>query len=168
VLIEMFFFTNDRPLDHKDNLNYITNWTKTNGFNFSTNKTKVMIFTKKRKIGDLPELFLNGSLLEYVKEHKFLGMILDNKLNWKKHIQDIKTKTKLKVNLLKILSHKRYGSDRKSMLRIHKTILLTSLEYGNFLYDSACKTTIDTLEPIHNAGIRLCTGAFRASSVFFS
>ena len=45
---------------------------------------------------DNPRIQLNGSILENVKEYKYLGITLDSTLNFNKHIN----------NILKIVSHK--------------------------------------------------------------
>ncbi len=54
-------------------------------------KTKVMIFGNRKKTGQI-NLAVNGVHVERVSETKLLGVILDDKLNWKPHIDHIKKK----------------------------------------------------------------------------
>jgi hypothetical protein len=42
-----------------------------------------------------------------------------------------------KLNLLKTLSHKKWGSDKRMLLRIHQMVILSILRYGNTGYGSA-------------------------------
>ena len=62
-------------------INNIMKWTISNGFTVSPNKTVAMRFCncKKRDCYD-PELKLGDTCIEFVKEHKFLGLIWDPKL----------------------------------------------------------------------------------------
>ena len=89
--------------------------------------------------------------------------IFDSKLTWNKHLVDIKSIAAKNLNLLKTLSHSRFGSDRKLLLRIHQSIILPTIEYGSFVYASASKTNLTKLDSIHRSGIRISTGAFRTS-----
>jgi hypothetical protein len=40
-----------------------------------------------------------------VKYHRILGLVIDERMNWKKHIQDAKERISKKLNLSKRLSH---------------------------------------------------------------
>ena len=52
----------------------IVKWTTKNGSTVSSNKTVAMHFCKMRSCYD-PVLNLNNQPIEFVKEHKFLGLI---------------------------------------------------------------------------------------------
>ena len=62
----------------------IETWSNRWGLEISTSKTKVLIFTHKRKLVHQP-LMLHKTQLEIVKSHKFLGVIFDKELTWNKH-----------------------------------------------------------------------------------
>ena len=64
----------------------IETWSNRWGLDISTSKTKVHIFTHKRKIVQQP-LMLYNTQLEIVKSHKFLGVIFDKELTWNKQIE---------------------------------------------------------------------------------
>lgn len=146
-------------------LNRLSEWSKTTGFRFSVSKTKVMHFCRKTSCTIDPILLLNGCELEVVDTHKFLGMHLDRKLTWKQHIKNTKNKALKGIQILRILSNTNWGSDRRTLLTIHKSLVLSRLDYGSFLYSTASKTLLKTLDSVHNQGIRLSTGAFRTSPV---
>ena len=48
----------------QETLNQLQKWSKESGFKFSENKTKAMLFTRRRKNIFKPNLFLNGTKLE--------------------------------------------------------------------------------------------------------
>jgi hypothetical protein len=51
------------------------------------------------------------------------------------------------------------------MLRLYRGFIRTKLDYGCTLYSSAKPYVLHNLDPVHNAALRLCTGAFRSSPV---
>ena len=51
------------------------------------------------------------------------------------------------------------------MLRVYRAIIRSKLDYGCFLYGTASRSSLQLLDSIHNAAIRLCTGAYRSSPV---
>ena len=70
-------------------INTINKWCKNNGLNISSLKTKVIMFTWRRK-WELPlNLQLDGKTLKLDKTTKFLGVHLDSKLNFNEHIKHI-------------------------------------------------------------------------------
>lgn len=133
------------------------------GYTFAEDKTSPIIFTRKRRRAPDPTLVCNGKILEYKKSHRILGMIFDQKLNWEEHIMEVKNKAKKRLNILKMLCNVKFGAKRKHLLHIHQSIIVSILEYGAFLYNSAAPSYLKKLEPVHNEGVRIATGAFKSS-----
>ena len=145
-------------------INAVSRWAENNGFKFSTSKTVAIRFTR-RKLEEIPTLTLNGSILPYEKEVKFLGMTFDEKLTWKSHIDKLKITVKQSLNILKVVSSFSWGADKKSLLRIYDSVCRSKLDYGCQIYSSACKSKLKELDIIHNMGLRICSGAFRTSPI---
>jgi len=51
----------------------------------------------------------------------------------------------------------------KSLNTVYKSLILSQIQYGSQIYITAKENLLKTLDPIHNEGIRLSTGAFRTS-----
>ena len=66
---------------------------------------------------------------------------------------------------VKHLSHLTWGADRVSLLRLYITLVKPKLDYGCEAYSSASKSVLESLEPVHNAAIRIATGAFKSSPI---
>lgn len=66
-------------------LNYIMQWCEQEGLNINPAKTVIIPFTNRRK-HDLRPPTLKGTQLTFSTEVKYLGVILDNKLNWNSHL----------------------------------------------------------------------------------
>lgn len=75
-------------------LEKIQTWLEINKLSLNVKKTKFMIFHyPQRDISNLtPELKLNGQIIERVTEFNFLGLTIDQHLNWNAHIQKVSSK----------------------------------------------------------------------------
>lgn len=144
-------------------LNKLTQWAEKNGFCFSGEKTVAVVYSQKRGLQPDPILELNATVLPVKQEHKFLGVIFDKKLNFLSHITSLKIKATRALNVLKVLSRKRWGADRKCLLHIYRSLVRSKLDYGSVVYGSARQSYLKRLDPVHNKGIRLATGAYRTS-----
>ena len=137
-------------------------WTTKNKLILSTNKTKAMFFSYKNT--NPPILEMNESIIEYVSDYKYLGILLDKRLTWKKHIEYLKDKCSKDLRLMKIVSHQGWGADAKWLHRLYSALVLTKLSYGAFLYDSAAKTNLKILDRIQYEGARIITGALKCTN----
>ncbi|KAJ3666828.1 hypothetical protein Zmor_002258 [Zophobas morio] len=139
-------------------------WSENNGVRFSAEKTKCICFSQKS--GQLPPpLQLQGINLDYVPQAKFLGVVFDQHLSWKPHIDHLKATCLKIVDLLKVLSHPIWGADTQILLRIYRTLLRPKLDYGAVAY-SACRPRLLTpLITLQNSALRIALGAFRTSPV---
>ena len=144
-------------------LNKIDNWTNTTGFSFSSEKTMVVRFHRKRGTQPEPTLTLNGNPITVKDRAKYLGLTFDERLTWKLHIDDLKTKCHKAMNLLKCLSRKSWGSDRVTLLRLYRTIIRPRLDYGCEVYRSAKPYILKKLDAIHHQSLRIASGAYRSS-----
>uniref|UniRef100_A0A2P2I6W7 RNA-directed DNA polymerase from mobile element jockey-like n=1 Tax=Hirondellea gigas TaxID=1518452 RepID=A0A2P2I6W7_9CRUS len=135
------------------------------GFAFSAAKTSAVHFRRKRSVQGQPSLYLNNEPINFKPTVKFLGMILDQRLKLNDHNRDLKTECMRKLNVVKCISRQSWGADRVTMFRIYRAIVRSKINYGCVIYMSANDKGLRALNPVHNAAIRLCTGAFRSSPV---
>ena len=74
------------------------------------NKTWCPNFFLKSENKNTPRLWLRGELIQYKKELKFLGITFDQGLTFKAHIEEIVTRCKKRLNLIKALKGKSWGA----------------------------------------------------------
>lgn len=86
---------------------------------------------------------------------KYLGMWMDHKLKFKKHITETVFKIRKKTNILKMLSKKNGGAHPQVMLQINKSLVRSHIDYGISIYGSACKTDLNRIQVAQNVGLRL-------------
>jgi ribonuclease HI len=146
-------------------LNNLHKWSNENGFKFSKTKTKCMHFCNVRKLHLDPELTLDNTPIEVVKEFKFLGLVFDSKLSFIPHIKYLSDKCQRALNLIRVVSSMDWGADREVLLRLYRSLIRSKLDYGCIVYGSARNSYIKKLDTIHNQGLRLALGAFRTSPI---
>lgn len=69
-------------------LNYTFKWCQKEGRDLNPSKTVLVAFTRRRKV-TFKSLTLKGSILEYSSNVKYLGVILDDSLNWNLHLENL-------------------------------------------------------------------------------
>ena len=67
-------------------LTKIYDWTLANRLTINVNKTELLIFTNRNVITDSTQIELNGSHLNFTDRARFLGVIMDDSLNFREHI----------------------------------------------------------------------------------
>lgn len=70
-------------------LSFIYSWFTVNKLKINSTKTKIMLFKSTARNKDNMEVILNKDKIELVVETKFLGINIDNLLNWKKELSSI-------------------------------------------------------------------------------
>ena len=90
-------------------INKALEWGKTAGLTFSPSKTVTVIFTRKRKFTTPEPLRLGDMELSYEKDVRYLGVILDNGLHFRKHAYDKIKAAKFKMLRVKNAMGKLWG-----------------------------------------------------------
>jgi len=153
---------NDGFLAMQRTIELVEEWLGKNGFELSINKTNVLHCCRKRTC-NVGSFSIGGQRISLSDNAKFLGVHFDSKLLWGKHINECKKKGSKAINIIKALSHTKWGSNQKILLNLHKSLVLSKIEYGSEVYGLAAKTHLQKLDPIHYAGIRSAIGAFCTS-----
>ena len=78
---------NELLKDLKNELQNVSNWMRINKLSLNASKSEYMVIGHRRqlnKIGnDLPDLVLNNEIIQRIDKTKYLGIIIDESLNWK-------------------------------------------------------------------------------------
>ena len=124
-------------------LSKISLWLKTNKLSINIEKTHYMLFTNK-KPKNIPNLSLNmnGTPLQKVESTKFLGVIIDEKLNFKKHIDYIRKKMSKNIG---IISKAKQYFDVHTLTTLYYTFVYPYLNYCIEVWGSASVTSLNVL-----------------------
>ena len=119
--------------------------------------------TKNRKnISMNFELFMGVHKIEKTNNYKYLGLLIDENLNW-----DLQTKTlcsKLS-SVCGVLSKVRHYLDRKSLMLIYNSLFDSRLRYGILGWGTTSNKNLSKIRVLQNRAVRFITfSSFRTSA----
>ena len=140
-------------------LNNLIEWCTDNKVTINTKKTKYCIYgmrsnVKRSKSLDTV-LSLNNNRLDRVSSYKYLGFILDEHLNFNKHISEM---CNLVSHKLYLLSRIRKFLTTQACITIFKTMVLSVIEYGDIIYSGTSSCNLDKVDRLFFRGLRICMG----------
>ena len=97
-------------------------------------QAREVIFSRKRNKPHYPDIIFNGNLVKKRSYQKHLGMFLDSKLDFDKHIKRVIDKTSKSAGLFRKF---RNFLPRPSLLQIYKSFVRSHLGYDDMIYDKA-------------------------------
>ena len=137
-------------------LKSVFTWFKINKLSINIDKTKLTIFypTSKKRFMNTKflELFIDGITLERETVTKFLGVIIDENVTWKAHINTISTKISKSIG---ILYRARLIIPRKQLNQLYFSFVHCYLNYANIAWGSTQKNKLSTLYRQQKHAIRL-------------
>ena len=137
------FNLEDFPLINKEEainreLDKLNIWLKLNKLTLNVAKTKCMIFRKRRRITPV-ELTIDGQEIDVVSQYRFLGIMLDETLSWKPHVDLVINKLS-KIN--GILYRLKYVYPKNVLLTIYNSLFVPHINYGSLVWG----TNIDRIQ----------------------
>ena len=110
-------------------LDIAVEWARINELKFSSKKTEIVLFTRKRK-STMGNLFMNGQELKFSTEAKLLGVTLDSKLTWKTHITQTAAKATAVLMQCRQAVGKRWGLKPQIMKWIYTAMVRPIMTYA--------------------------------------
>ena len=103
-----------------EELKIITDWLALNKLSLNAKKTKMMLFHfHQKKISNIKlDLKINNTKIEQVKEFCFLGVIFDECITWKSHVQKAASKISVVVGTINKLKRFLSSKERLSSLLV--------------------------------------------------
>ena len=119
----------------------LVNWVGGNGLLLNLKKTNFMLFSRRKRLSTI-EVKINNVPIKMVSEAKFLGVILDDKLTWKSHINAIKSKMSRYVGILYRI---KFHVPLKVRIMIYHSFVQSHLNYCCLVWGFACKSSINSI-----------------------
>ena len=111
-------------------LNKIADWLAVNKLSLNVQKTKFMIFHYRQRVlteNYIPCLMINDTLIERVTEFNFLGLTVNEYMNWNSHVKKIANKISRTLGVMNRL--KRY-LPISAMKLMYDSLILSHLQFG--------------------------------------
>jgi hypothetical protein len=109
--------------------------------------------------GQCPPVYMNNTELAVGNTIKYLGMHLDQKLNWKEHTVKKRKQVKLKVKGLYWLTGRKSPLSPENKLLLYKTIIKPIWTYGIEILGCASKSSQAIIQKAQSSILRMMTDA---------
>ena len=114
-----------------------------------------MIFRPKSKKEQCPTIHINGSSILEVDSAKFLGVIIDNKLNWLEHIKCISRKIAKGTGII-IKARKSFESE--TLLNLYNALILPHISYCAHIWGTTASIHLQRLYVLQKKIVRIICG----------
>ena len=136
----------------EDDLSTLSDWFASNKLTLNLDKTVSILFQKNNKHMEI-ELKIKDMIISSKTETKFLGMWLDQSLNWQNHIQKLILKVKRNKYLLNNGKHLMDQSTKKLVYHSH---IASHIQYGILLWgNNTKKEQINKIQKIQTKCLEL-------------
>ena len=138
-------------------LKNLKNWCDANKLQINPQKSAVIVIPPKLNSPSVNiQLMYNNSLIPCNNSFKYLGVILDSKLNFKSHIDITASKISRAVG---ILSKLRYIFPMSSLVLLYYALVHPHLLFGLPVWGSTFTTSLNKLQTLQNKAIRIITNS---------
>lgn len=143
-------------------LDKIDSWCTTNGLSVNPHKTGLVLFTKKRTMTGLSLPVLKGVTIPLSTEVKYLGLTLDSKLLWSKHVENKTSRALSAFWHCKGIFGKTWGLSPNKVLWIYTAMIRPMISYASVVWWNKVsrKNVISRLAKIQRTVCLGITGAF--------
>ena len=130
-------------------------WSASNSLRFSTAKTAMVRFCRRRRPCPDMTVKLYGERIPVQQEVKFLGVLMDSRLSYKSHLKNLRDRCSKALNVLKCVARSSYGADRNTLLLLYRSLIRSRMDYACFVYDNTYESTKRLLDSVHHSAIRI-------------
>ena len=136
----------------QQNLNQVEKWLEKWRLTINIDKCQAVLYTKRHSLYRRlpPPLKLNGQEINWNTEAKYLGVILDQKLLFKSHINWIRARAFGRLKTLYPIINNKTHLNLKTALTLYKTLLRPIITYACPVWGNASKTHIQKLQVFQN------------------
>lgn len=137
-------------------VNEISQWLKE--WKIKANESKSVHVTFTYNQSTCPPIKLNDEEVPQQTEVKYLGIYLDRKLNWKKHIQAKRKALDIQLSKMNTLLHSQTISMENKLL-LYKCVIKPIWTYGIQLWGTAANSNIEILQRFLSKSLRRIANA---------
>ena len=139
-----------------EELEKIGDWFKANKLSLNNKNTKYTLFHKNSIKDDLPlklpDLKIANNEIERKKAIKFLGVMLDENVNWQEHIRTVENKIAKNIGLL---YRAKYLLSESSLKCIYFAYIHSYLNYANIAWASTYRTKLKAIYLLRKRAVRI-------------
>ena len=134
----IYFNLEDFPIENREvlinnELEKVNKWLKLNKLAVNVDKTKSMLFHKRRPVTPI-QFSMNNRIIDVVQYFNYLGIMLDADMSWKTHVAMVRNKLS-RIN--GILHRLKYIYPQSILITLYKSLFVPHIIYGSLLWGHA-------------------------------
>lgn len=139
-------------------LSVLSDWFKANRLSLNIKKTNYMMFGHKKIVANCPTnntefcIRIDDVKIIEVEYTKFLGIFIDKKLTWQRHVSYISSKI---ARSLYVLNRLKFKLSVDALYSLYFCLIYPHLIYCNIIWGSAAKTTLNELFLLQKRAVRI-------------
>ena len=111
----------------------------------------MVISTKKKPVPDI-SIYIEGHLIDKVSCTKFLGVFIDEKLNWKRHINYVSGKISRGIG---VILKARKSLNRDSLITLYHSFIYPDYTYCNHVWGATYASNLRNLVLLQKRCVRI-------------
>ena len=139
----------------------ISQWKKQWLVKFNPNKTEAILFAL-RYLDKLPNLIFDGVNIEFVGQHRHLGLTLSANGKWHNHIENILVSASKVIGIMRNL---KYSFSRVALNQIYISYVRSLFEYSSIGWDNCTAEQANSIEKLQNEAACIVIGLTRCISL---
>ena len=165
-ILKFYLFADDTTVFYSDKTNpdtenllnqelsKVSDWLSANKLSLNVKKSNFLHFRHghSKKQNQKINLELNGSKVEEKEVAKYLGVLIDNKLSWKSHIEHVKTKLSRGNGMI---SKIRYYVNDQCLLNLYYAFIQSHINYNLLNWTATYPSLIKPINLKVKAAVRL-------------
>ena len=117
-----------------------------------------MLFCNYRNVADFC-IKIEDNIVQFVNETKFLGVLLDNRLSWESHINNVVGKM---AKLAGLFNKLKFKINQKTFMTLYNTFVYPYLTYCDIVSGSTAKIHLNKITVVQKRILRImCNAKFR-------
>lgn len=123
-------------LEYREVIKDFVSWCEVNHLHINASKTKEMMIDFRRNTPHSTPVNIQGLDIEVVETYKYLGVHLNNKLDWTVHTQALYKKGQSRLHLLRRL--RSFGVCRALLRTFYDTVVASAIFYAVVCWGASC------------------------------
>ena len=139
----------------KGELDLLSSWMRQNKLSLNAEKSEFMLIGHPKQLNkakDFPDLEVEDQKLCRAQKTKYLGVIIDESMNWEEQLKTVKRKIK---NGLGAMFKLKNILSQKQLATVYRALIESRLRYCSVIWGCLSNTKLESLQRLHNRARRL-------------
>ena len=140
-----------------EDLEKVHRWLLANKLTLNIEKTEYMLIGSRQRLNDIqtPTIRLGDTEVNRVSEIKTLGVVVDDQLLWKNHVDATIAKVSKGIGMLRRM--KPYVP-KFTLMHVYNALIMPHFDYCSLVWDTCSNYLIENLQKLQNRAARVISG----------